>query len=144
MPPSTTFSLRPLGKGEWKGTLEGAFRLHLNLKDMAALELQPGDFCYISKTDGVPGLAITWPSPDPKLSQRIIRVSDTLRDLYQLSLDDRVEIRKSDDTRVPASIVHVSAVDQVPLSEGFKHIEALSFAINLALGKASILSVRVN
>lgn len=142
---TTTYSLRPLDKREWKGTLEGAFRVHLNRQDMNSLDLQAGDFCMLScSATGNSGLAIAWPSADPKLSQRIVRVSDALRDAYRLSLEDRVQIEKSADKRIRATTVHISPVDNTGLLEGFRSTQSLMFAVSFGLASIETLSESLN
>lgn len=132
---TTAFSLRPLERIPPGTLLEGAFRVHLALKDLKALKLSNGDLVRLSTPDGPKGIAIAWLASQTNPGNKpIAKVTDLLRDKYGLSLNDRVFVEKADEEWKPLASVELSFSQPLESLSGYASTEELMFWTRCALG----------
>ncbi|KAF2006899.1 AAA-domain-containing protein [Amniculicola lignicola CBS 123094] len=93
----TLFSLRPLERNTPSTALEGAFRVHISMKELKALGLANGDLVHLKTSNGSQGLAVAWlaASANNPGNKFVAKVTDLWREKYGLSLQDRVTIEKA-------------------------------------------------
>ena len=113
MSESPIFSLRPHVRSSGNATLEGAFRIHLAPKDIKILGLEAGDLCSLKTSDSNSAQGFIWPlyesnNASPK---RIAKISDTLKDAYNLNYQDRVTIIKDESGLLRADAVYIGEIN---------------------------------
>ncbi|GAM84172.1 hypothetical protein ANO11243_021650 [Dothideomycetidae sp. 11243] len=113
------FTVRPLPRGN---TIDGAFRVHISSKDLENLNIKPGDVCRIRTAEGATGSGIAWRSTDPitKTNTHPIKLTDTLRDAFNLKLGNIVTVTKSSGQIYHADKVIVTEVSEHDTSEDAK------------------------
>ena len=139
MAATTAFTLRPLERNTPDTALEGAFRVHLSMKDLKALKLSSGDLIRLSTSEGIKGFAVAWLANQTNPGNRpIAKVTDLLRDKYQLSLNDRLFVDKSGQEWSSIASIGLASVDHNPeaLAKFGSTEELLSWA-RYALGEGA-------
>ncbi|KAL6702773.1 AAA+-type ATPase [Coniothyrium glycines] len=111
----TAFTLRPLERNPPTtpgNALEGAFRVHLSLKEQRNLGLANGDLVRLSTAAGFKGYAAAWLAAQTNPGNKpIAKVADLLREHYDLALNDPVFIEKVAGPLKPLQSVQVSFAD---------------------------------
>ena len=83
-----------------------AFWVYLSSSALVSLKLKTRDFCHIVTPEGLLKTAIVWPARE-KIQDNVIQVTDTLRDVYGLSIGDKVNIRPSRGSAPEAANIYV-------------------------------------
>lgn len=108
---SPSFTVRPLPPST---ALDGAFRVHITVKDLELLGLKAGELCQLSSADGSTGVGIAWRSTDLNVKPGVhpIKVTDTLRDAYGFKLGNQLTLQKAGTKIVRADrIVAIDVTD---------------------------------
>ncbi|KAF2654491.1 AAA-domain-containing protein [Lophiostoma macrostomum CBS 122681] len=135
MTAATAFTLRPLERNTPANALEGAFRVHLSIKELKNLGLYAGDLLRLSTSEGPKGLAVAWLANQTNPGNKpIAKVTDLLRELYDLSLNDRVFIEKATLDAKPFDHVEVSFQDSKESTDSHVSTEELTHRIRSSLG----------
>lgn len=105
------FTVRPLPPS---AVLDGAFRVHIPIKDLESLGLKPGDLCQLNSGDGNTGTGIAWRSTDQNAKPQAhpVKLTDTIRDAFGFKLGNQISIRKT-----AAKIVHADTVTVIDVSD---------------------------
>ncbi|KAJ9645862.1 AAA+-type ATPase [Coniosporium tulheliwenetii] len=140
------FGLRPTQQRPTEPTLEGAFRIHFAPNDLKSLGLQQGDLIrLVSVTEGGTskmGLGSTFLAATPNAgsgAKRYVQVTDTFKETYGFTLEDRVTVRKALDTLQQARMVYLKEVVQGALPADAERYEELEDIIRHTLRKARFL-----
>ncbi|CAN9101426.1 unnamed protein product [Alternaria sp. RS040] len=115
MSPATSYTLRPLERNPPSipgNALEGgAFRVHLSQKELKALGLVNGDCIRLSTAAGFKGHGVAWLASQTNPGNKpIAKVTDLLREQYNLSLNDPVFIEKVDSWK-PLKSIEIDLAD---------------------------------
>ncbi len=131
------FTLRPLARQTNNATLDGAFRVHLSLRDLKALSLEPGDLCRLSVPDGPSTLGFVWLSQDANTNnpKPIAKITDTLKDAYNLNFQDRVLVEKAENSLMRADRVYVTEVGHASNSSSKEEMSELEYWAGQSLCK---------
>lgn len=135
----TTFTLRPLERHGGTAALDQhAFRVHLGAKDLKTLGLGSGDVVRISTVSGPRGYAVAWLAQQTNPgSKPIVKITDILREKYELALADPVMIEKAEINCEPIDTLHVSFPGMSSLPSTYSSEEEFKYWIGDALGRAS-------
>ena len=108
------FILRPVVRPAANATLDGAFRVHVSAKDLKSLSLEPGELCQLVVPDSPSMLGFIWLAPDliSNNPKRIAKITETLKDTYNLNFQDRISIEKADSSLLRADKVYVTEIGQ--------------------------------
>lgn len=90
------FTVRPLIPST--AALEGAFRVHIPVKDLEILGLKAGELCKLKSADGnTTGVGIAWRSTEQNAKPQVhpVKLTDTVRDAFGFKLGNQVTIQKS-------------------------------------------------
>lgn len=130
------FNLRPLERREPDGLLDGAFRIHISIKEIKGLGIEAGGSCQIKSSNGIVGVGVAWPSVDTGGSgaKRIVKVSDFFRGLYGFNLQDRVSISECTVEDIPIESIEVAPVNEEQPLEEFSTPEELQHRVRTVLG----------
>jgi AAA family ATPase len=139
MSPAASYTLRPLERNPPSipsNALEGgAFRVHLSQKELKVMGLANGDCVRLSTATGFKGYGVAWLATQTNPGNKpIAKVSDLLREHYELSLNDPVFIEKIDSWR-PLKSISVSLPDSPEQSAKFSSTEQLLYWLRHTLGK---------
>lgn len=139
MSPAATYTLRPLERNPPSipsNALEGgAFRVHLSMKELKALGLSNGDCVRLSTAAGFKGYGVAWLASQTNPGNKpIAKVTDLLREHYDLALNDPVFIEKADAWK-PLKTVEIDISDATNQKTKFASSEQLSYWLRHALGK---------
>ncbi|KAF2281544.1 AAA-domain-containing protein [Westerdykella ornata] len=139
----TYFTLRPLERNPPGTLLEGAFRVHLPIKELKALKLSTGDLIRIVTQNGPKGIAIAWLANQTNPGNKpIAKVTDLLRDKYGLSItNDRIAIEKvenADDEWIPIKTIEVG-FESGGSPSGYSSTEDLLFWTRQALADLEVI-----
>lgn len=139
MSPAATYTLRPLERNPPSiptNALEGgAFRVHLSAKELKALGLSNGDCVRLSTAAGFRGYAVAWLASQTNAGNKpIAKVTDLLREHYDLALNDPVFIEKADSWK-PLKSIEISISDSPTQTAKFASGEQLLYWLRHALGK---------
>jgi AAA family ATPase len=138
MTAATAFTLRPLERNIPHSALEGAFRVHLSIKELKSLGLSQGDLIRLSTSDGPKGLAIAWTASQTNPGNKpIAKVTELLKEKYALSLNDRVFVEKVSDEWQPIDSVDISLGDSSESIAKYGSTEELLHWVRYALGRVS-------
>lgn len=135
------FTPRPLERVPPGNVLEGAFRVHLTLKELKNLKLSQGDLVRVSTPDGAKGVCVAWlavASTNPG-NKPIAKVTDLMRTKLGISLNDKIFIEKAEMEVKPLSAIEVELADPLGPLEGYASIEELLLWAKYALGRKSML-----
>ncbi len=135
------FALRPLERNSPNtpsNALEGAFRVHLAQKELKNLGLSNGDFVLLKTSAGFKGYGVVWTASQTNPGNKLIaKVSDILREQYNLSLNDPVFIEKVADALKPLKSIEIHLVDSLDHVTKTYSSEELIYWIRYALGRVS-------
>jgi AAA family ATPase len=139
MSPATAYTLRPLERNPPSipsNALEGgAFRVHLSQKELKGLGLTNGDCVRLSTATGFKGHGVAWLAAQTNPGNKpIAKVSDLLREHYELSLNDSVFIEKTDSWK-PLKSIGVSLPDSPEQIAKFSSTEDLLGFVRYALSR---------
>ncbi|KAF1948047.1 AAA-domain-containing protein [Clathrospora elynae] len=138
---ATAYTLRPLERNPPNipaNALEGAFRIHLSQKELKSLGLLTGECVQLSTAAGFKGYAVAWLASQTNPGNKpIAKVSDLLRDHYELSLNDPVFIEKASLKRLKS--IEVSFSDSPDQTAKFASMEELLAWVRYALADSDIL-----
>ncbi|EMD85439.1 hypothetical protein COCC4DRAFT_45287 [Bipolaris maydis ATCC 48331] len=137
MSPAATYTLRPLERNPPSiptNALEGgAFRVHLSAKELKALGLSNGDCVRLSTAAGFRGYAVAWLASQTNAGNKpIAKVTDLLREHYDLALNDPVFIEKADSWK-PLKSIEISISDSPTQTAKFASGEQLLYWLRHAL-----------
>jgi AAA family ATPase len=140
MGPATAYTLRPLERNPPSipsNALEGgAFRVHLSQKELKSLGLSNGQFVRLSTATGFKGYGAAWLAAQTNPGNKpIAKVSDLLRERYELSLNDPVLVEKVDSLK-PLRSIEVTLSDLPEQTAMFTSSEELLSWLRYGLGKA--------
>ena len=143
MSPASTYTLRPLERNPPSipgNALEGgAFRVHLSQKELKGLGLTNGDCVRLSTATGFKGYGVAWLASQTNPGNKpIAKVSDLLREQYDLALNDPVFIEKADSWK-PLKSIEISLSDTPTQTAKFTSTEQLLYWLRHALGRSSRL-----
>lgn len=145
MSAGTAFTLRPLERNPPStpgNALEGAFRIHLSQKEQKNLGLANGDLVRLRTSAGFRGYCIVWTASQTNPGNKpIAKVSDLLREHYELSLNDATFIEKATDSLKPLKAVEVSFPDSSDHTGRFTSTEEFLYWVRYALGRVSHMTV---
>lgn len=137
MADSPLYHLRPHGRAVQSATLEGAFRVHIPPKELRELSLETGQLCQLKTQANKLGLAFAWPFSDSQTNsnRRVVKITDTVKDVFGLTYQDRVTITKSPEELRHADRVLIADVtqDTPPLTADER--EEIEFWATHALGE---------
>jgi AAA family ATPase len=103
------------------------------MKELKSLGLSTGDLMRLSTTDGPKGLAIAWLANQTNPGNKpIAKVTDLLREVYGLTLNDRVFIEKAKVEATPFQHVEVSLDGRRDSNESTEELVAW---VRYALGR---------
>lgn len=107
---ATPFTLRPLERTAASSTLDQAsFRVHLSVKELRNLGLIAGDRIRLTTLRGFHGYAVAWLAQQTNPGNKpVVKVSDVLREKFDLVLTDAIFIEKVADPPKPVHSVQVS------------------------------------
>lgn len=131
------FTPRPLERVPPGNVLEGAFRVHLTLKELKNLKLSQGDLVRVSTPEGARGVAVAWlavSSTNPG-NKPIAKVTDLMRTKLGISLNDKIFIEKAEQEVKPLRAIEVSLADPLGPLEGYTSVEELLLWARYALGR---------
>lgn len=135
------FTLRPLERNTPDNALEGAFRIHLSMKELKALKLYNGDPVRLSTSDGPKGYAVAWMASQTNPGNKpIAKVTDLLRETYGLSLNDRLFIEKTNDAFQPVESVHISFAESSETLSTYGSTERLLHCVCNTLGGVGLVT----
>lgn len=119
MTAASSFTLRPLERNSGGSSLDQtAFRVHLSAKELKNLGLSAGDRIHLATAKGFHGFALAWLAQQTNPGNKpIAKVSDLLREKYELALTDAVFIEKVQEAPSFATSVEVAFP---PSSEALK------------------------
>ena len=141
----TIFALRPLERNAPStpsNTLEGSFRVHLAQKELRQLGLSNGDLVHIKTSAGFKGYGVAWTASQTNPGNKAIaKVSDILREQYQLPLNDPVFIEKAPQVLKPLKAVCVALPDSSDDATNFSSRDELLYWVRHALGSVGQLYV---
>lgn len=141
MSAATAYVLRPLERNPPStpgDALEGAFRIHLSQKELKSHGLTNGDLVRLYAPDGFKGYAVAWPASQTNPGNKpIAKVTDVLRDQYQLALTDPVTIEKGTTSAKPLRCIQVSLAQPSVQSPRFCSTDEFLYWVRPALGRAS-------
>jgi AAA family ATPase len=143
MSPATSYTLRPLERNPPSipsNALEGgAFRVHLSQKELKSLGLVNGDCVRLSTAAGFKGYGVAWLASQTNPGNKpIAKVSDFLREQYELSLNDPVFIEKVDSWK-PLKSIEISLADAQNQTAKFSSNEQLLYWLRHTLGRSTIM-----
>lgn len=133
---SIAFTPRPLERNLPGTSLEGAFRVHLPNTEFRQARFSNGDLVRVSTLSGGPkGVAIAWLTTDKTIAKGkpIVRVTDLLREKFDISLNDKIFVEKTDEEWKPITSIELSFADSME-NGGFDSTEELMFWTRSALG----------
>jgi AAA family ATPase len=130
------FTLRPLERVPPGDMLEGAFRVHLALKDLKEIKVTNGDLVRLSTPEGPKGIAIAWLAVTAKPNNKpIAKVTDLLKAKLGINLNDKVFIDKVvDEDWRPITSIELSLHDPQEDLSGYSSTEDFLFWTRNALG----------
>ncbi|KAL5418065.1 hypothetical protein PMIN06_006035 [Paraphaeosphaeria minitans] len=141
MTTASPFTLRPLERSSGGSLDQTAFRVHLSAKELKNLGLTAGDRIRLSTAKGAHGFALAWLAQQTNPGNKpIAKVSDLLREKYELALTDAVFIDKVQEAPRFATSVEVAFP---PSSEALKRYatnEELGYFAKLSLEDLEILT----
>lgn len=147
MSTGTAFALRPLERNPPStpsNALEGSFRVHLSQKELKNLALANGDLIRLSTVAGFKGYGVAWTAAQTNPGHKLIaKVTDLLREHYELSLNDPVFIEKVNEPWKPLRSVEVSFLDSPDQVTRFASSEEFMYWVQYALGRVSHTSLLV-
>jgi AAA family ATPase len=133
----TPFTLRPLERNPPGTLLEGAFRVHITLKELKALKVSQGDLVRLSNSEGPKGVAVAWLATQTNPGNKpIAKVTDLLRDKYGLSLNDKIFIEKAEEGWRPIIAINIALPETPDALTGYTSTDDLLFWCRSALGVA--------
>ena len=136
-----TFVLRPLERNPPStpgDALEGAFRVHLSQKEQKNLGLTNGDLVRLKTAGNFKGYAAAWLASQTNPGNKpIAKVTDLLRDHYDLALTDPITIEKVNDPIKPLKLIQVRLVKSSDQTPRFSSNEELLYWVRYALGRVS-------
>ncbi|KAA8615771.1 cell division cycle protein 48 [Pyrenophora tritici-repentis] len=140
MSPATSYTLRPLERNPpnipSNALDSGAFRVQLSQKELKSLGLTIGDCVRLSTETAFKGYGVAWLAPQTNPGNKpIARVSDLLREHYELSLNDAVFIEKVDSWK-PLKSIEVSFSDIANQTVKFASTEQLLYWLRYSLGES--------
>ncbi|KAI4697492.1 uncharacterized protein J4E84_000622 [Alternaria hordeiaustralica] len=143
MSPATSYTLRPLERNPPSipsNALEGgAFRVHLSQKELKLLGLVNGDCVRLSTAAGFKGYGVAWLASQTNPGNKpIAKVSDLLREQYDLSLNDPVFIEKVDSWK-PLKSIEISLADAPNQTAKFSSNEQLLYWLRHTLVDSDII-----
>ncbi|KAI4668264.1 uncharacterized protein J4E78_002088 [Alternaria triticimaculans] len=143
MSPATSYTLRPLERNPPSipsNALEGgAFRIHLSQKELKTLGLVNGDCVRLSTAAGFKGYGVAWLASQTNPGNKpIAKVSDLLREQYDLSLNDPVFIEKVDSWK-PLKSIEISLADAPNQTAKFSSNEQLLYWLRHTLVDSDII-----
>ncbi|KAI4729594.1 AAA-domain-containing protein [Aureobasidium sp. EXF-10728] len=108
---TSLFTVRPLPPTT---SLDGAFRVHLTVKDLGLLGLQPNELCIVHSGDGSSVVGIAWRSLDTSVKPQThpVKLSEVMRDAFGIKLGSQITIEK-----INAKIVHADRVVVTDVSD---------------------------
>lgn len=107
------FTVRPLIPSAT--VLDGAFRIHVPVKDLELLTLKPGDLCQLTGADGKSGVGIAWRSTEQNAKPQVhpVKLTDTLRDAFGFKLGNQVTIQRA----ISQKIAHADRVIVIDVTD---------------------------
>jgi AAA family ATPase len=142
MSPATAYILRPLERNPPNipnNALEGAFRVHLAQKELKSLGLTNGDRVRLSTAAGFKGYGAAWLASQTNPGNKpIAKVSDLLREHYELTLNDTIFIEKADSWK-PLQSIEISFSEPPDQAAKFASTEELLTFTRIALRKITFL-----
>ncbi|OAG23795.1 AAA-domain-containing protein [Alternaria alternata] len=143
MSPATSYTLRPLERNPPSipgNALEGgAFRVHLSQKELKALGLVNGDCIRLSTAAGFKGHGVAWLASQTNPGNKpIAKVTDLLREQYNLSLNDPVFIEKVDFWK-PLKSIEIDLADAQNQIAKFSSNEQLLYWLRHTLVDSDII-----
>lgn len=141
----TPFTLRPLERTSGSSSLDQTtFRVHLSAKELKNLGLVAGDRVRLSTPRGFHGFALAWLAQQTNPGNKpIVKVSDVLREKYDLILTDAVFIEKFTEAPRPVVSVEVTFSRTSEALGKYSSNEKLVSCTESALGTESLELVRV-
>jgi AAA family ATPase len=137
MSAGTAFALRPLERNPLTAAgnaLEGAFRVYLSQREQKSLGLTNGDLVRLRTSTSFKGYAVAWLASQTNAATKpIAKVTDLLREQYDLSLNDQVFVEKAPDAWRPLKSIEVGLPESAELK--FTSTEELVYWIRHALGR---------
>lgn len=139
MSPATSYTLRPLERNPpsipSNALDSGAFRVHLSQKELKSLGLTNGDCVRLSTAAAFKGYGVAWLASQTNPGNKpIAKVSDLLREHYELSLNDAVFIEKVDSWK-PLKSIQVSFSDIANQTTKFASTDQLLYWLRYSLGE---------
>ncbi|KAF2687151.1 AAA-domain-containing protein [Lentithecium fluviatile CBS 122367] len=134
MATTTAFTLRPLERTANSNNLDQtSFRIHLSLKELKNLGLSAGDLIRVNTASKeFCGYAIAWPAQQTNPGNKpIAKISDLLREKYELNLTDSVFLEKVNHSSMPLASIVVRFVQGSDVLDKFSTKE-----LTRCLGKA--------
>ncbi|CAO2658264.1 Nn.00g059870.m01.CDS01 [Neocucurbitaria sp. VM-36] len=139
----TAFALRPLERNPPStpsNALEGAFRVHLSQKEQKHLGLTNGDLIRLTTLTGFRGYGVAWTASQTNPGNKpIAKVTDLLREHYELSLNDPIFIEKVADLGKPLKSVEVRLLESSDQANKFSSNEELLYWVQYALVDLDII-----
>jgi len=135
----TLFKLRPL-PGNGTGLLDqAAFHVHISKQELSNLGLDKGGVIRLSTSRGFVGLALASLDYQTGTGNRpLAKVTDALREKYQLDLKDQVEIQRIDEPKCQLTSITVSFQSSLETPSKFPS-DVLELSTRAALGMFTLL-----
>jgi AAA family ATPase len=134
---SVAFTLRPLERNPPStpgNALEGAFRVHLALKELREHKLTNGDLIRLKTATGFKGYGIAWTAAGTNPAKKpIAKVTDLLREEYGLSLNDPTWIERASDSWKPLASIQIDEKEFEEAAGKFSGSGELAYWMRYAL-----------
>ena len=137
MTAATPFTLRPLERASASSSLDQAsFRAHLSTKELKNLSLAAGERIRLTTPRGFHGLAVAWPAQQTNPGNKpIVKVSDLLREKYDLILTDAIFVEKVNQAPTAVTSVQVSFSHTSEALKKYADNDELALFTKTALGR---------
>ncbi|KAL1610307.1 AAA+-type ATPase [Paraconiothyrium brasiliense] len=140
MTAAISFTLRPLERTSGSSNLDqSTFRVHLSAKELKNLGLAAGDRIRLSTAKGFHGFALAWLAQQTNPGNKpIAKVSDLLREKYELALTDAIFIEKVQQPPSFATSVEVKFSQFPDALKKYATSDELNFWTKVALAELDI------
>jgi AAA family ATPase len=130
---ATIFTLRPMERTV-NHLDQSAFRVQLGIKELKNLGLTAGDLVKIHSSKGFHGYAIAWLAQQTNPGNKpIAKISDVLREKYEMNLTDGVSFEKANEPSTPLQAITIRFSQDCEVLKKCNSAEELQFCVAKSL-----------